>query len=160
MPMKKKNPDPIKGTNLKAAQSRYNTSKSEFIKKENQKSIEGQKKDPDYRHDWNKAFQEDYRARKSGLKKPDDEGGARYENKYALFKTTDADRVRRAKYVSENMASKVKTRNVAKKSDGLSGQTLERAQMRKNVDARKAQMNKPTVKSVSAPTRKPVKKKK
>lgn len=146
MAMKKKNPEPPKGTNLKAAQARYNTSRSEFIKKENQKSIEGKKKDPDYRHDWNKAFQEDDRARKSGLRTPDT-----YER--------DVTRPRMAKYAAENMASKVKTRNVAKKSDGLSGQTLERSQMRKNIDARKAQMNKPAVKSVSAPTRKSTKKK-
>lgn len=145
MPMKK-NPDPIKGTNLKASQARYNTSKDDFYKKENQKSIEGKKKDPDYTHDWSSAVQADIRARKSGLKKPDT-----YEK--------DVTRPRMAKYASENMASKVKTRNVAKKSDGLSGQTLERAQMRKNIDAKRSQMNKPAVKPVSAPTRKPTKKK-
>lgn len=111
-----KQPEPPKGRTLAAAQVDYNMSKSDFYKKENQKSIEGQKKDPDYSHDWSSAIRADNRARKAGLRIPD-----------TKERNVPAD-------------IKVKTRNVSSKRDGdpsFSGQTLERAQTRKNIEARK-----------------------
>lgn len=143
--MKKKNPEPPKGTTLKASQARYNTSQDDFYKKENQKAIEGKRKDPDYIHDWGSAVQADIRARKSGLKKP-----STYEKDVAR------------KFAAENMDRNIKTKNVSSKRDGdrssFSGQTLEKAQMRKNIESKKAQMNKP--KPVVKATAKPMPKKK
>ena len=111
-----KQPEPPKGRTLSAAQADYNMSKSDFYKKENQKSIEGQKKDPDYSHDWSSAIRADNRARKAGLRIPD----TNERNVTAV--------------------SKPKTRNVSSKRDGdpsFSGQTLERAQMKKDIENRK-----------------------
>jgi hypothetical protein len=62
---KAKTQDPIKGTTLKAANSRFNETSQQMYDRENAKNREEKGRDPKSTHNWGQAF----KARAEGVKK-------------------------------------------------------------------------------------------
>ena len=172
MPMKKKNPEPPKGTTLKASQAKYNEGRPGAYKRMNERMAYS------YRNvsqdEANDDFPLNEKSKVSHILPHSLRDMERKSGKGYYYKKTQEEKNREIKeedrLLKNNLEIKeMRTRKPAianeakKKSSGdrssFSGQTLERAEMRKNIGSRKAQMNKPVVKSVSAPTRKPTKKK-
>ncbi len=175
MAIKKKNPEPPKGTTLKASQARYNEGRPGAFKRMNER-LAYSSRNVD-QNEANDDFPLNEKSSVSHIRQSSLRDMER-KQKGGYYKTTKEQTSRRIKEEDRLLRNRLEIAairnhsedisigvNKAKKKSNdnrssVSGQTLERAQMRKNVDARKAQMNKPTPKSVSAPTRKPVKKKK